>query len=127
PKDVEESGWNFKDIVFPNHPYRLDFVMLPAASVTIELVDAEGKPLADYELCLKGDELYPASSVLECETTDAHGAATFADVPLKSYWFSLRAGRAEYKTEPVEFREAKQLRYRLIYDDVAGVLKAEVR
>jgi hypothetical protein len=125
PKDVEESGWNFKGIVFPNHPYRLDFVMLPAARVTIELVDSEAKPLADYELCLKGDQLYPSTSVLECETTDAHGVATFADVPLKAFWFSLGAGRAVYNTEPIEFSEPDEVRYQLIYDDIAGELKAE--
>jgi Tol biopolymer transport system component len=127
PKDDKESGWAFEGIVFPHHPYRLDFVMLPAARATVELVDAEGKPLPDFKLCLSGDELYPSSSVLACETTDAKGLARFADVPLKPFWFSLSARRAEYKTEPVEFRQPGEVRYRLIYDDIAGALSLETR
>jgi hypothetical protein len=127
PKEDQYGGWSFEGIVYPNHPHRLDFVMLPAGHVIVELVDAHGKALADYKLCMAGDELYPSTNVLACEATDARGAATFDDVPLKPFWFSLSARGAEYKTAPVEFREPGEVRLRLTYDDIAGTLIAESR
>jgi len=127
PKDLEESGWGFKDVVYPGHPHRLDFVLLPAARLVVELVDSQGGPLAGFKLCASGEELYPSSSVLNCQTTDESGAATFTDVPLKTFWFSLSAGQAEYKTKPIKFRASGEQRYRLTYDDIAGTLRAEIR
>jgi hypothetical protein len=125
--DDADGGWNFAGVVYPGHPYELDFVMLSAAQVAIELVDASGKPLEGFKVRMGGEDLYPSSSILQSATTDAAGAARFENVPLKRFWFSLGAGRAEYKTPTVSISEEGELRFRLIYDDLAGDFTAEAR
>ncbi|WP_428303675.1 hypothetical protein [Lacipirellula sp.] len=123
-RDAAESESNFKAIVYPGHPYQLDFVMLPAAQVSAKLVDAAGKPLADYKLAITGEELYPASNVLESKQTDNDGVAEFGDVPLKTFSFTLGA-RDKIRTAPIDFKQPGPTRYRIIYDDIAGTLTAE--
>ena len=124
PKDLDDSRWHFKAIVYRGHPYKLDFVMLPAAEVHVELVNPDGKPLANYTLDLSGDELYPSTNILESKKTNDEGAADFADVPLKPYWFSL-GRRNELRTEALKFSKPGEVHCRLIYDDIAGTLTAE--
>jgi Tol biopolymer transport system component len=122
--DPKESGWGFRNVVYRGQPYKLDFVMLPAAQAAVKLVNAKGEPLADYVVYLSGEELYPSSSILESKKTDADGEAEFADVPLKTFWFSL--GRREaFRTEPIKFAKSGEVCYRLTYDDIAGTLTAE--
>ncbi|WP_442481747.1 hypothetical protein [Aeoliella sp. SH292] len=123
PKDLEESGWNFKGIVYRGHPYELDFVMEPAAQLTVELVNQNGEPLADFSITLDGEELYPSCSILSSKKTNEKGEAKFTDVPLKAFWFSL--GRHdELRTEAIDFTKSATLRYKLTYDDIAGTLTA---
>jgi hypothetical protein len=124
PKDLEESGWNFKGIVYRGHPYELDFVMVPAAQLTVELVNQNGEPLADFSITLDGEELYPSCSILASKKTNEKGEAEFANVPLKTFWFSLGRGD-ELRTDAIDFTESATLRYQLIYDDIAGTLTAK--
>ena len=124
PKDLNAENSRFEAIVYRGQPYRLDFVMLPATLVIVELVNPSGEPLADYKLHLSGEELFPSTNVLASKTTDADGQAEFGDVPLKTFWFSL-GGRDEYRTEPIAFNEPEIVRYRLTYDDIAGTLMAK--
>ena len=126
PQDFDDDAWHFKAIVYRGHPYKLDFVMLPAAQVVVDLVDADGQPLANYKLDLDGRELYPSSSILRSEKTADDGTADFGDVPLKPFWFSL-GNRHQIRTAPIEFSSAGAVRYRLTYDDIAGTLTAESR
>ncbi|MEX2121988.1 MAG: M56 family metallopeptidase [Pirellulales bacterium] len=127
PKNVRQADWGAAGIVYPGNPYRLDFTMLPAASISLELVDPDGAPLPHYKVALTGDDLYPASSVLAGAETDDHGRLEFESVPLKAYHFSLGSRRAEYKTQPILFDRAGPRRFRLVYDDTAGTLVATRR
>lgn len=124
PKESDKGGWQFKAIVYRGQPYKLDFVILSAAQVIVELVNPKGEPLADYTLELSGEELYPSSSILEWKKTNGEGKAEFGDVPLKTFWFSL-GRRDALRTESIEFRKPGEVRYRLTYDDIAGTLTAE--
>jgi Tol biopolymer transport system component len=126
PKNLDDADWHFQAIVYPGQPYQLDFVMLPAAQVIVELVNADGEPLADYALKLSGDELYPSSNILESQKTKEGGTAEFDNVPLKPYWFYL-GQRDEIRTTPIDFSKPGAVRYRLTYDDIAGTLTAEGR
>jgi hypothetical protein len=125
PEGDGAKGWGFAGIVYPGHPYRLDFTMLPAATVSVRLVDREGNPLAKHRLYLAGADLYPASSVLAGGETDAEGRMDLESVPLKTYHFSLTAGRAEINSDPIPFDTPAPLHFRLTYDDIAGTLTAE--
>jgi Tol biopolymer transport system component len=127
PADFEPQDWGVTGMVYPGHLYRLDFTMLPSASLSVELVDRSGQPLANYRVHLDGDKLYPASSVLQSGATDGQGRATFGNVPLKEYYISIEARRAEYKTEPLAFDRAEPVHLRLVYDDLAGTLTAQRR
>ncbi len=124
PKNLEEGGWHFKAIVYRGQPYKLDFVMLPATQVIVELVNPNGEPLADYTLEMSGEELYPSSNILESKNTNDKGEAEFGDVPLKKFWFSL-GRRDELRTASIEFSKPGEVRYWLTYDDIAGTLTAE--
>jgi hypothetical protein len=108
-------------IVYPGHPYRLDFTMLPAAHVQGRLVDLEKKPLARIAVCLEG-ESYPATSVLACETTDEQGRFRFESVPLLPYRYAIGSGRARIRSDPMPFREAGERQVTLIYRALDAVL-----
>lgn len=123
PKN-EKRGRHFKAIVYRGQPYKLDFVMLPAAQAIVELVNPTGEPLADYKLELSGEELYPSSSIQESETTNNKGEAVFSNVPLRRFWFSL-GRRDALRTAPIEFSRPGEVRIRLTYDDIAGTLTEE--
>ena len=41
---------NYKDVVLPNEPYELDFIMSPAAKIRGKLTDEKGKPIANQKL-----------------------------------------------------------------------------
>jgi Tol biopolymer transport system component len=125
PKGFNEQDWQVAGMVYPGNPYRLDFTMHPAAKADVQLVDRDGKPLAQYHVRLTGDLLYPASSVLSSGKTDKEGRLTIDNVPLATFWFTVGSRRAEYKTAPIAFDAAEPVRLRLIYDDLAGTLTAE--
>jgi len=46
-------------VVLVNEPYELNFVMAPAALLTGQLVDADGRPMADHDLWLFSGQMYP--------------------------------------------------------------------
>lgn len=122
PKGFDEQDWKVAGIVYPGNPYRVDFTMLPATGAEVQLVDRAGKPLAQFELSLTGDRLYPGSSVLWSGKTDENGRATIDSVPLEKFWFSVGSRRAGYKTDKIAFEATSPLRLRLVYDDLAGTL-----
>ncbi len=104
-------------VIFPNQPYRLDFVMLPAVTIKGRMVDLEGQPVAGQRFVVDGDELLPAASILRNVTTDKQGRFTVSEVPCKTYWFALVAGRSrEIKTDSVEFSQPGTYEIELTYD-----------
>jgi dipeptidyl aminopeptidase/acylaminoacyl peptidase len=104
----------FVAIVYPGHPYRLDFTMLPAARVQGQLVDPEKKPLAGISVRLEG-ESYPATSALASTKTDEQGRFRIESVPLLPYRFSIGSGRAVIRSDPMPFREAGERQVIMIY------------
>ncbi|HEY4313101.1 MAG TPA: hypothetical protein VGN12_26850 [Pirellulales bacterium] len=123
-KEIRNAGARFHTIVYRGQPRKLNFVMLPAAKAVVELVDLNGKPLPDYLLELRGEEIPLAIGLLQSTKTNGEGKAEFADVPLTLLWFSL-GGRDKVRTEPIDFRKPGEVRYRLTYDDIAGTLAVE--
>jgi len=120
----KENAWgaNPDQVVLPNQPYRLDFVMVPAARVEGTLVDHLGRPVSDCDLWLTGDELPPSSSVVAGAKTDGDGRFTIADLPCKAFWFTLRHARhLDLTTDPIDFTAGGVYRVKLVYDQsIAG-------
>jgi beta-lactamase regulating signal transducer with metallopeptidase domain/Tol biopolymer transport system component len=125
PAGYRDNEWDVSGIVYRDHPYNLDFVMLPAARVSVQLVDANQQPLADFRVKLDGEKLYPSSSVLYSEQTDEKGRIEFESVPLFPYMFALGGRRSQYETAPITLDQPKLYHIRLVYDDIAGTLTAE--
>ncbi len=101
-------------IVVPEKPYRVDFVMAPAASIEVYVLEEKRRAPADAELWIAGNILPPASSVLASGRTDNTGKWTFDEVPLEYAWSLVvrQPGnpRGEVRTQPIVFRESGQYR-----------------
>lgn len=111
PDEKELKVWGARPdrIVLPNHPHPVDFVMAPAASIDVLLVDDKNGPLADTPLQIAGETLPPASSVLTSGRTDKSGKYAFGEVPLEYAWSLVvpQPGNPirEVRTLPIVFRE----------------------
>ncbi len=79
----EDNVWGAKpkDVILPNRPHKLDFVMLPAAAIEVTLLSADGKRLASKRLHVKGERSWPSTSVLAGATTDAQGTFRLDSMP----------------------------------------------
>ena len=85
---ADEWAWGVsRKVVLPGKPYLLDFVLVPAASLDGELLDARGKPIAEKQLWITGKELPPSSSVLRGAKTDAQGHFAFEEIPPGFAWW----------------------------------------
>ncbi len=91
----EQSPPRRKRTVYPNRPYQVDFVMLPAATVEGQLLSAKGEPMGHQVLDLSGKQLPPSSSVLAEVQTDRDGRFRFTSIPTGNVlWFVIsRPGR----------------------------------
>jgi len=88
-------------VVLPQQPFGLDLVMVPAATLKGQLLDAQGRPMARERVYLCGNELPPGASVFGQVHTDAGGRFRFADVPpRRALWFSL-PDKADVRTGTV--------------------------
>ena len=122
PEPADHS--HYVDLVRPDQPYRLDFVMVPAARIEGRLTDTTGQPIRqENKLHLTGEELYPSSSVLAGITTDADGRFVVESVPCKSFWFEYDDAR----TEAIDFAESATYHLILVHDQVKGTLKLSER
>ncbi|HVV70513.1 MAG TPA: carboxypeptidase-like regulatory domain-containing protein [Verrucomicrobiae bacterium] len=77
----------FVGVVRPSQPYRLDFVMVPAARIEGELGGTEGRFPEELTLSLGGTVLPPSSSVLRSTRIKTNGVFAFLDVPVGSNWW----------------------------------------
>jgi beta-lactamase regulating signal transducer with metallopeptidase domain/Tol biopolymer transport system component len=125
PKGISEKDWGVAGTVYPGNPYRVDFVMLPAAKVMVQLVNPQDEPLANYEVHLSGDKLYPATGVLWSGKTDSQGRLVIDRVPMNTYHFSVGSKKTDYRSEPISFNRSGDWQFRIIYDDLAGTLVAK--
>jgi hypothetical protein len=78
----------YAGIVRPYQPYRLDFVMMPAATIEGRLTAARGGSIPKgVRLSVAGRMLPPSSSVLCTTNLTEPGDFKFADVPVGSNWW----------------------------------------
>jgi hypothetical protein len=112
----KDSMWGSPDkIVLPGKPFSLDFVLVPAASIDGELLDADGKPIAGKGVWIAGKELPPSSSVLRAGKSDGQGRFRFEDVPPGyAWWVSVdRVMRRDVRTPPLTFSRPTRYKIRL--------------
>ncbi|MEZ6089206.1 MAG: carboxypeptidase-like regulatory domain-containing protein [Pirellulaceae bacterium] len=112
--DEDLAKWNVRQsqVVLPERPRKIDFIMLPAAKASGVLIDADDKPLADYSVSLTGDQLPPGSSVISQVRTDKDGRFEMTRIPTNApYQFVIRKPRDQLKppwhdswaSEPMNF------------------------
>jgi hypothetical protein len=90
PGETERNAWGpHRTIVYPDQPQRVDFVMVPAAEVEGRLLDPQGRPIADHDVWLSGDEQPPSSSVIAAAKTDESGRFRITEVPTRPFWFAV--------------------------------------
>jgi len=75
-------------VVLANEPYELNFVMAPAAVLTGQLVDADGRPIANRGICLHGDQIYPPGHSYTHVRTRSDGTFGPCTVPCTSFHLS---------------------------------------
>ena len=109
-------------------PYRLDFVMLPAATIKGRIVDQTGRAVPGQKLYISGEELPPSSNVLSSATTDKQGRFAIDRVPLKPYWFELNLYpiRKTPRSSPVRFSKPSPHEVLLTYDRKRLVLNCKL-
>lgn len=113
-EDLEQWSMKPDQVVLPGKPRQLNFVMLPATKVSGTLVDENDKPLKDYSVSLRGDELPPGSSVISQVRTDANGRFAIDGIPISfPYQFVIRKPKEQLKppwndswaSVPIHFRD----------------------
>lgn len=102
PEEEDRFHADRERVVVPGQPRRLDFVMVASASLEGELVDEQGRPLAEERLSLQGNQMMPSTSVLAEATTDRQGRFRFEGVPANfGWWFAISdRGRTQALTLP---------------------------
>jgi hypothetical protein len=129
----KDNSWHVDpdQVVLPGKPYRLDFVMLPAATVRIELVDGNESPIAGQHVSIKGDQMPPSLSVLGHGKTGEDGRFTFAGIPAGySWWFSLQREGSRDEVRSLPFAPVQpgqyQMNLRLRRDAQSGIDLLEI-
>jgi len=115
---VPKWATNFVAIVRPFAPYRLDFVLRPAAPVKGELLDPGGTLPTIRILNLKGKTLPPSQNVLDWTNLVAGGSFTFSGVPVGfEWWFEVEWREGEVwksaRAKPFSFRSPTEHRVAL--------------
>jgi len=120
---------SFVGVVHPSKPYRLDFVLMPAARIEGKMLDSGAALPSDLTLCLGGKVLPPSSSVLASTKLEVNGAFAISDVPVGSNWWFEASWRESgewksAKTKPFSCAAATAYRATLILDKT-GLLSME--
>ena len=100
-----EHSRSFAGVVYRSKPYRLDFVLQPAASLKGAITSANGKLPEKLTLSLVGKVLPPSCSVLTSVELLQTNAFAFSNVPIQSNWWFEASWREQgqwksSKTEP---------------------------
>jgi hypothetical protein len=119
PDDEREKTWKCAGIVRPHQPLELNFQLLPAASLAVQLTDDHGQPLKGIMLSLSGNKLPPSCSVLANEHTDDQGRVIFKGIPTGDWWFECRpkTGGRDLRSDPLHVTEAADYRATLTLTD----------
>lgn len=75
-------------VVLANEPYELNFVMAPAAVLTGRLVNADGRLMANRDMYLHGDQIYPPGHSYTDVRTRSDGTFGPCTVPCTSFRLS---------------------------------------
>lgn len=108
-------------VVLPGKPYRLDFVMVPAARVSGRIVDRKGKPIAGLRFDMEGPT-YPGGSVLAGATTDKDGFYILTSVPCKTYAIGFSNKGHKIRSNEMAFSHPGKYMLELVHDRHAGTL-----
>jgi hypothetical protein len=104
------------EVLLPQQPRRIDFVMAPAALIEGLLVDSRGAPLADHYVGLNGSTLPPLSMHMVDVFTESKGEFQIDSVPPNLvWWFETRvvAGGQGRDLKSAALTFAKPGRYRV--------------
>ncbi|MHC4397012.1 MAG: hypothetical protein ACYS1A_15320 [Planctomycetota bacterium] len=104
-------------VVLPHKPYKLDFVMVPAATIEGKLLNKSDKPITGKRFSITGNELYPSSSALANIETDEKGEFTVDNVPCKPFWFAMGHPRRGLRTELLNINSPRVYQVELLYDE----------
>ncbi|MBI5091111.1 MAG: HEAT repeat domain-containing protein [Candidatus Hydrogenedentes bacterium] len=122
------DGWPASptQIVVPNEPYRLDFIMTPAAQVRGKLLDAAGKPVVGQRITVTGPELGPSSSALTSLQTIDEGLFSF-EAPCKPFRLELNKPPADGKTTLMNLQKPGHYEIILTLEDTSGAARVKVQ
>jgi tRNA A-37 threonylcarbamoyl transferase component Bud32 len=110
PEQQNEARNSEADRIFlPGKPLRVDFVLLPAATVRGTLLTLKGDPVPERWVAMVGDSLPPASSVYAWAKTDQDGRFECVNVSTQHDWcFSIDKGpQFKLRTLPDRFAKAQ--------------------
>jgi protocatechuate 3,4-dioxygenase beta subunit len=86
PEADSARGVDPEEVVILGREHRVDFVMVPAATIRGMVIDEKGEPRAGVKLWIVGEELPPSFSVLASIVTDDEGRFEHAGVPPRYFW-----------------------------------------
>lgn len=127
PRPDQHPGIAAESIVLPNQPRRVDFVMLPAASISGRVVEANGKAASGRRFYILSDKLPPAATVL-CEfRPDETGRFKIVGVPCGSYWLEPADGSlAGVRSNPVAIPRAGSYDVEVSVNEAAKKLSTRI-
>ena len=104
PEDLDPMKVYVQDV-----SREVNFVLMPAAQLSVQILNPDGRPLVDASLSIDGEELPPACSVIAADKTDQEGRVQFDSIPTGfDWWFSTdNASGAAALSPPVRFESGK--------------------
>ena len=108
-----------KTVVLPGSPRQIDFVLVPAASLKVEMVGPGGQRMVPQSLSIVGVELPPGSSALDQVQSEWNGEFRFADVPIGRTWrLAARfSGKRELTTDAFTLNEASEYHLKVRFNE----------
>lgn len=120
--EAELKVWGDHPVILPDQPQRVNFVMIPAATIAGRLLNDTGEPMGGNTVAINAEKLPPSSSVLAFTKTDAYGRFTFDSVPPGALWFEVTTPENRMKdvrTEDIRLEPRQNGNYELVYSSGA--------
>lgn len=132
PDFENDKRYTPDQIILPNKPQKIDFIMLPTASINGILLDEKGEPVTNYKFDIKGEELSPGAEVLKTITTSEDGEFYIEKVPCKSFWFEYTHVKEdgfhteEIKSNTLTFDKAQLYEVKVIINKNKKEIRANI-